>query len=292
MVQLATGPELQPRRLPRIYLERDASADGFPPTVFVSQPFEEDATVAVSPEQAIAEGLPGPAAAPHAHSRSGCGCADCQSGDGQTFPGYDKLGYELQGGCPPVVISEEWCRRPFFVDVFAGPIWGNEFVNNQIGQQTSLFAGGRLGWDFNGSWGAEGRLGWSQVDIYNLAGPTHDRQAELFLWDVSVVHYFGSNLKLRPYFAVGLGMVTWDYDDVVGNPVEEQVFGVPIGIGLKRRWDDWLVFRLDLTDNMAFGGGTQIGTQHNFSITGNVELRFGGPRTSYWAWSPGKHYTW
>src|SRR5512147_2089371 len=73
-VQLEPGPELQPRRLPRIYLQLDASADDFPPTVFVSQSLEQDAAVVAPPEQAIIEGVPPPVAAPHAHPRAGCGC--------------------------------------------------------------------------------------------------------------------------------------------------------------------------------------------------------------------------
>jgi hypothetical protein len=202
------------------------------------------------------------------------------------------LGYTLHGGCPPVVISEEWCRRPLFVDVFAGAISGDEFIDGQIGQATSILAGGRLGWDFNGAWGCEARLAFAEVEIFNLPGPSERREADLFMWDVSVVHYFGSDLAIRPYCSVGLGSVDWEYVDVFGNPADEKMIGVPLAIGVKQRCDDWLVFRLDLTDNIAFGGGTPLGTQHNFSVTGNVELRFGGPRTSYWAWAPRKHYSW
>jgi hypothetical protein len=191
-----------------------------------------------------------------------------------------------------MVISEAWCRRPFYVDLFGGLIWGDELVDNQISQQASFLAGGRLGWDFSGSLGCETRFGWSEVDIQNLQGNSNRRQAELLLWDVSLVHYFGSTLTLRPYCSVGIGVVDWEFDDAAGNPTDEKVFGLPIAIGLKRRYDDWLGFQLDLADNIACGVGSQIGTQHNFSVTGAVEIRFGGPRTSYWAWAPRKHYSW
>ncbi len=270
-----------PPPLPRIDLIDRASVDILPLT-FVHQ----------TPEAAAEYGPPvdsGPASASHA---GGCGCAGCQSGGGEAFPGYDQLGYTLHGGCPPVVISEEWCRRPFYFDVFIGALWGDELVNGQIDQEISFLAGGRLGWDLNGAWGVEARLAWSEVGISNVVGPVDNRQAELFLWDVSLLHYFGSHLKLRPYCALGLGAVDWEYTDINGNTTDEKVFGVPVSLGLKQRLDDWLVLRLDLTDNIAFGSGTPLGTQHNLSITGNVEIRFGGPRTSYWAWAPRKHYSW
>jgi hypothetical protein len=125
-----------------------------------------------------------------------------------------------------------------------------------------------------------------------VQGAALPRQADLLLADVSLVYYFYSDLTIRPYLSVGLGVVDWEFIDANGNATDEKVMGVPISLGVKQRCDDWLVLRLDLTDNIAFGGGTQIGTQHNFSVTGNVEIRFGGPRTSYWAWAPRKHYFW
>jgi hypothetical protein len=243
----------------------------------------------VAPEYVDGNIEPSPQAPPH-EPHAGCGCANCQGAT--QFPGYDNLPYPLQGGCPPVVISEAWCRRPFFFDVFVGAITGNEFIDNQVGQRTSLLYGGRFGWDFDGEWGVETRLALSQVDIYNLSSASNHRQADLLMADVSLVHYFGSSLTIRPFLSVGLGVVDWSYVDAFGMATDEQVAGVPIAIGVKQRYDDWLVLRLDLADNIAFGGGTQIGTQHNISLTGNVEIRFGGPRTSYWAWAPRKHYSW
>ncbi len=273
LVELEPGPDLHCRRLPRFSLLIDRPDADFPPTVFVNQTLTEG--YAASPE--LLEHSPPPAVdgPPHAQPHAGCGCPHCQSGGNGAFPGYDKLGYALHGGCPPAVISEAWCRRPFFADVFIGLIFGNEFVN---GEETSLLTGGRLGWDLSGQWGCEARLAVAEVD--------------LLMADVSLVHYFGSHLTRRPYFSVGLGVVDWDFVDADGTTANEQVMGVPISLGVKRRQDDWLVLRFDLTDNIAFGGSTRVGTQHNFSLTANVEIRFGGPRTSYWTWAPSKHYTW
>src|SRR5690606_20402379 len=116
--------------------------------------------------------------------------------------------------------------------------------------------------------------------------------ADLLLADVSLVHYFYTELTTRPFVSIGFGAVDWEYVDAAGVPTDEKVFGMPVGFGVKHRYDDWLVFRFDVTDNIAFGGGTPIGTQHTFSATGAIELRFGGSRVSYWPWQPRRYYTW
>lgn len=283
LVELEPGPELRVRPWPRLLFERSPD---FTPRIFVSQSLGEQLPV----ESPAVETPPIDQPPPHAHS--GCNCPSCQGGATQEFPGYDKLPYKLYGECPPAVISEAWCRRPFYADVFAGAMWGDEFIDGQLGQDTSVLYGLRLGWDFGAALGAETRLAFSQVGIYHLADPSQQSQADLILWDVSLLYYFNSSLKLRPFVSIGLGLVDWEYPDVLGNSQDEKVVGVPISLGIKHRVDDWLAFRLDLSDNIAFGEGTEIGTQHNISITGAAEIRFGGPRTSYWAWSPRRHYTW
>jgi hypothetical protein len=301
LVVLEPGPVTPVRRLPQLRLLLEQSQD-FTPRLLVAETLSNEPVTAGpelfedSPPQLetlpdSADSPPG-VDAPHVQAPPGCNCPSCGGGPAQTFPGYDKLGYPLHGACPPVVISEAWCRRPWFVDIFAGSIWGDEFIDDQIGQEPSLVVGTRLGLDFDGDWGCETRFAWSEVETYNMADPSQFQQADLFLWDVSLVYYFASSLTIRPYCSVGLGLVDWEYIDLAGMPADEKVLGVPLAIGVKQRCDDWLVLRLDLTDNIAFGGSTILGTQHNFSITGNVEIRFGGSRTSYWAWAPRRHYSW
>jgi hypothetical protein len=254
-----------------------------------------DAAQALAPI-ATAEELvvlaPGGVPAVERSGQAGCSCSSCGAGNGHAPVVSDQAGAWLPQDCPPAVISEGWCRRPFYFDGFIGAITGDDFVEGAIAQHTSFLAGGRLGWDLDERWGVEGRLAFSEVGISNTSGERFDRQADLLLADVSLVRYWFTDWKLRPFATVGLGVADWEFSDDAGNSTDEKVFGVPVGIGVKQRYDDWLVFRLDLTDNMAFGGGTVLGTQHNFSITGGFELRFGGARTSYWPWQPRKHYAW
>lgn len=282
LIQLEPGPDLSFRPWPRLLIEEPPYPT---PRILVNQNIVTSENGAVVDSPSVLDEAP-----PHAHS--GCNCPSCQGGAAQEFPGYDKLPYQLHGGCPPAVISEAWCRRPLYAEVFFGALWGDELIDGQISQDTSVLYGFRLGWDFQAALGCETRLALSQVGVDNPADPSQPSQADLILWDVSLLYYFNSSLTLRPFVSLGLGLVDWEYTDVSGNPADDKVVGVPVSIGIKQRVDDWLVFRLDLTDNIAFGEGTALGTQHNFSLTGAAEIRFGGPRTSYWAWAPRRHYTW
>ena len=66
---------------------------------------------------------------------------------------------------------------------------------------------------------------------------------------------------------------------------------MPFGFGLKVRCiRDWLALRLEMLDNVAFGSAG-LDTMHNITLTGGVEVRFGGPRKSYWPWNPDR-YLW
>jgi hypothetical protein len=194
--------------------------------------------------------------------------------------------------CRPLAVSEPWRRRWLYADLFIGAISGDEAIDDSVAQHTSFFGGLRLGCEFSDPWAVEARIGHSSVDLANLQGDPNRRTGDLTLWDVSLVQFLGDDPWLRPYLTVGVGAVNFQFDDATGQPVDETVVGVPVGIGIMHRHDDWLAFRFDLTDNMAFGGGTPLGTQHNFSATGSLELRFGGRRTSYWPWTTRHFYAW
>ncbi|MEA1951973.1 MAG: hypothetical protein U9N87_11350, partial [Planctomycetota bacterium] len=64
---------------------------------------------------------------------------------------------------------------------------------------------------------------------------------------------------------------------------------MPLALGLKYRYNSRLAFRFEMTDNIVFSSGP-VNSVHHFSITGGLELRFGGTRKAYWPWSPGRYY--
>ena len=103
----------------------------------------------------------------------------------------------------------------------------------------------------------------------------------------SLPHY---GTAWRPYIRAGLGTVRVQLQDRLGTQYDSTVVGMPWGIGVKYRVSNWLALRGEIADNVAIHAGSPFNTQHNFSFTFAMEVRFGGSRVAYWPWNPGIHY--
>ncbi len=238
----------------------------------------------------------------------------CGSGQGYVFrPGL--LGivpYYLDQLRQPMQ-RESWLYRPLSGGWFMGSVEGG----TPIGDWASLghgFAGGyRLGWDQSLHWGGEVRFLFGAVPVHDSAraraaqlaadladGYSADdphtlrfnqrRDADLFHWDVDLLYYPWGDTQWRPYLMAGIGTANIDFIDRLSVRYDKIVLAMPLAVGLKIRYNDWLVMRFEAADNIAFGGGSGLGTMHNLSITLGAEIRFGGSRTAYWPWNPGRHY--
>ena len=225
------------------------------------------------------------------------------------------LGHPLQ--------RESWLFRPFGVGWFAGVAQGGRALDEHAGVG-SLFSGGvgmkrgyiggyRLGWDSSYYWGAELRMAFASIELFDTPAaqaaqqvadtekgvdandPWRDRfdlrrDASLQQWDVNLVHYPWGDSQWRPYLMVGLGAERVRLFDRTDHYYDSFLFTLPVAAGLKYRCNDRLALRFDVTDNMAFGGGSAFGTLHTLAATAGVEVRFGGTRKAYWPWNPGRHY--
>jgi hypothetical protein len=212
----------------------------------------------------------------------------------------------------PAVASERepWIYRPISVGIFYGAIVGSPLMDDWINQKTGTLAGVRFGWDFDDDWGVEMRIASSTMPIVdselqiamqqqydNERGLPWDspyryrwdtgRTADHFLWDVEMLWYPWGDSDLRPYLLFGLGLDRISFEDRMEQSYAHVLVGMPVGIGIKHRWADWLAFRVEVLDNIAFAGHSTFEPQNNFSITGGFEVRFGQPRTFYWPWDPG-----
>ncbi len=114
------------------------------------------------------------------------------------------------------------------------------------------------------------------------------RNADHFLWDIDLLYYPWSDAACRPYVLFGLGTARIKFADCLDTHYARILAGMPLGLGVKTRLNDWLVFRVECTDNVAFAGGSVFHTQHNVSLTGALEVHFGRPRRTYWPWNPGR----
>jgi hypothetical protein len=214
---------------------------------------------------------------------------------------------------------ESWLYRPFSAGWFMGMVQGSPLVHDGrdasgdfrggVGQQRGFFGGYRLGWDFDYYWGCETRFGFGSIELFDTAAAKqaqqlrdahlapairnryeHRRDTDLFVWDLDLLYYPWGDATWRPYLMIGLGTTHVNFEDRMGHTWKDTVFGMPLAVGLKYRCNDWLALRFEIADNMAFGGGSGLETLHNLSITGGMEVRFGGTRKAYWPWNPGRYY--
>jgi len=203
------------------------------------------------------------------------------------------------------VYHEPWINRPFSVGVFAGAIVGSPLMNDWVGQETGTMAGMRFGWDMDDDWGLELRLATANIPIYDsqsailsqqaqtsgglpipyLAGT---RNADQFLCDIDFLYYPWGDAHFRPYLLFGVGTDRIKFTDRLGTNYARILLGMPVGLGFKYHMNDWLIFRVELADNMALAGGSIFQTQQNFSATGAFEVRLGRTKMQYWPWNPGR----
>lgn len=209
--------------------------------------------------------------------------------------------------------QESWLYRPLSAGWFMGFMQGNELVENWVGQGQGFFGGYRFGWDYDSYWGCEMRFGFASVALYDsdrakaaqqaadIADgilPTDSyyhrfdtrRDSGIRLWDVEMLWYPFGDTYFRPYFLLGLGSARVDFMDRLSERQIKSVLAMPIAIGFKYHLRDWLAVRVEATDNFIAGAGSGFKNLHNFSLTAGLEVRFGGTRTGYWPYYPGRHY--
>jgi len=209
------------------------------------------------------------------------------------------------------LVGESWRYRPLSAGWFMGMAWGGPLVDDWVSGNQGFFGGYRLGWDYDHYWGLEMRAAFGNVALYDSQrakdaqraaddqkGIAPDdpfrnrfeprRDATAGFWDVSLLYYPWGDATWRPYLMAGLGTASVDFIDRLSTRYHETVFAMPVAIGVKYRHSPWMALRLELADNLAFGD--TFDTAHFVSLTGGVEVRFGGSRVAYWPWHPGRHY--
>ncbi len=190
------------------------------------------------------------------------------------------------------LFQSSWQNRPLDVSVFVGSMQGDTLIAGFEQQGLNIFGGLRLGWDFDHYWGGELRFAWTSLPLKDQVVSASDQhQDSIFYGDVDLLYYPWGDSRWRPFVFLGAGLATFNFTDAIGARHDETLATLPIGGGVKYMVREWLVLRADLTDNIAFGGNSGLDTMNNFSLTGGVELRFGGSRPSYFPWN-NRSYFW
>jgi hypothetical protein len=197
--------------------------------------------------------------------------------------------YERYRGEGEPLVGASWLNRPYYAGFLFGAWYGDVLVPGEVNQGIGFFYGARLGWDYDVYWGTEMRLAFSDVGLEFIDEPSVDGlSSDVLVWDLSLVYYPWGDARWRPFVGAGVGLVDFDFLTATGIRRSEAVFGIPLMAGLKYRQSDWITMRLDVTDNIAFGGRAGFETMNNISLAGGLEFRFGGTRKSYFPWNPSR----
>ena len=179
-----------------------------------------------------------------------------------------------QGKGDPLV-GTSWINRPIHVDLLSGGLFTGELVTGSAKATNGILVGTRIGWDLNHYLGGEFRL--AQADV-GLEGK-YDR-ADIRFYDVSFLYYPWGDSRLRPFTTFGMGISQFTFTDPQALPAKDTLMQMPFGLGFKYLARPNLSLRMEFLDNLAFGSSL-MRTQNNLSLTGGMELRFGGQRRNY-----------
>ena len=195
------------------------------------------------------------------------------------FPDSRYLGRHQGIGMP--LVGESWRNRPWHGDFLLGGLFLDDLTADQTRSSDGTLTGARLGWDFDHYWGTEFRFAASEPQLIGRSDQASVRYA-----DVSVAYYPWGDSRIRPFTSLGVGVNTVEYLAANSNPINETLLSVPISLGTKYYLKKWLTLRGEVTNNMAFGG-KQLNSMFSWSVTGGVEMRFGGRQSRYYPYDAG-----
>jgi hypothetical protein len=175
-----------------------------------------------------------------------------------------------------------WLNRPYHFDWFIGPLLSDSPDHGRVKQSNGTYGGIRLGWDFDYYWGIEWRYGWADPMVF--ADTTNDGiSGRYMVSDVDLIYYPWGDTRVRPYFLLGMGLSRVGSIRLDGTDQEATLLGMPFGMGLQFMQTHWLAWRLEVTDNLAFGS-EGFDTMNNIVLTAGMNIRLGAKPNSYWPW--------
>jgi hypothetical protein len=186
------------------------------------------------------------------------------------------------------LVGTSWLNRPFHAGWLVGVVFGDELMGGHVDQDSGLFGGYRIGWDFDHYWGVEGRFAFTNVDLTFLEPslvPAGSANHQYF--DLNLLYFPWGDARWRPYVSLGIGVNHLRYEDDLRVHRNEVPFAFPISFGVKYLWTEWLALRGDLTDNWSFASGA-ADSMHSVSLTFAAEAHFGGSRKSYFPYDAGR----
>jgi hypothetical protein len=182
------------------------------------------------------------------------------------------------------LLRGSWRNRPLSAGWFMGAAFGDELLEGRVDQDEGYVGGYRFGWDWHHYWGTETRFA---IGSMELSSPARSNRwgNDILFWDVEWLYYPWGDSRWRPYLMAGVGLLNVDFDDENGLRIDKTVFAAPLGLGVKYRWSPRIALRMELADQITSHGPAGLQSQHNLQLTFGMDLRFGGPRKSYWPYN-------
>lgn len=191
---------------------------------------------------------------------------------------------ERHVGLGEPLMGTSWLNRPMYVGGFLGETFGGTLVSGEADLRSSLFGGVWLGYDFSHYWGSEIRVGLNYAEVEYLPERVTGPNSRNAVVDINLLYYPWGDSRWRPYTEIGLGIGGIHVDDSSDRTIDHTGFGLPLGLGVKYLWGKQCVLRLDVKDNLIFGGNG-VDTINNWSVTGGFEFHWGhGSAAQYAPW--------
>ncbi len=177
-----------------------------------------------------------------------------------------------------------WLNRPYYVGGFVGTWLGESLIGGQVDQGTGFFSGFWLGTDFNHYWGGELRTSLFYVNTSFAATGQPGLESRNLVGDANLLYYPWGDSRWRPYGTIGLGFAGFHFTDTEYRTVNHTGVLLPIGLGVKYLCRNWLAVRMEIKDNVVFGGNG-VDTTGSWSFVGGVEVHWGSKSAArYYPW--------
>lgn len=203
---------------------------------------------------------------------------------GRMFSGLPQHPLRHMGFGKPLV-GTSWMNRPYYIGAFGGTWLGDEsLIGGQVNQGSGFFGGYWLGADLNHYWGSELRVSLFYVNTSFPGTGLSGAESRNIVTDLNLMYYPWGDARWRPYGSIGLGLASYHFVDPESNAVNHTGVQLPIGFGVKYLCHKWLALRLDIKDNIVFGGN-RVDTTGNWSFLGGIEVHWGSKSSlRYFPW--------
>ncbi|MHB0957640.1 MAG: outer membrane beta-barrel protein [Pirellulaceae bacterium] len=180
--------------------------------------------------------------------------------------------------------NTSWLNRPIYAGGFIGETFGDTLAPDALELEPSLYTGFWLGYDVSHYWGCDIRLGLNYGDVTYLPEGDGHASSRNAMADFSMLYYPWGDSRWRPYGALGLGIGSVHFTDPSGESIDHTGLALPLGFGVKYLCGNRWALRLDIRDNVTFGGHG-LNTINNWSVIGGFEYHWGSVTSAqYYPW--------